>query len=160
LPEIRCITSLKEIALDGCEDGYFYKGIDPKAKDNDSAFVFTVYLTTGMSVQFGFLSYKEGRAARKELIYKLSEFVGADHMIYSSGLDSEITTVNAVDETTKLFTKDRKAGFSIIVKDVPFPLHLVFDDPCKAEIFHRDLSARIEDQKHINSMLFKRVAVG
>lgn len=144
VPEISCITKLKKSASkDSCR----------------FTFSFTVYLKYGVNFELGFSSYKEGRAARDELLSKLAQYTGPDNVVFSCGHNSEVTIINAIDDITELFIKDERAAFSIFVKHVPFPLHIVGSNLERTRTYYRYMKNSIELERRQNAMEFKKVAV-
>ena len=145
VPEIRCVTKLKP---------------SPSRSGRGGAFGFTVFLTCGVNFELGFGACEEGRAVRNKLLSALARYAGEDNVIFSCGHNSEVTVVHAIRDMTELFLKDGRAAFSILIRDVPFPLHIVDSDIKRATANYHHLKRAIETERRHHAMGFVKVAIG
>lgn len=142
VPEIACITKLKA-----------------STSQDLGLFVFTIYLNTAVSFELAFSSYEEGRATRNNLLSKMAQYAGKENVIFSCGHNSEVAVMNAIDDITELFIKDETAAFTIFVKDVPFPLHVVDKNLEHATRYYQHIKNGIEFERRYSATEFRKVAV-
>ncbi len=133
LPEICAISEFQELT--------------PDFAQSNSRYVFKIYLTYGLDVEFGFRTGQEGRAARKDLINCLSNYWGPDIMVFSNGYDYDVTVIPAIQSVTDVYTKDSRSSFSIVVDSMPRPVNMIFVDELEANSQHRNLCEAIETHR-------------
>lgn len=125
LPEIRAISEMQGQVHDYSK--------------SDHGYVFNLYLTFGVGVEFGFATEAECRSVRKDLITYLSNYWGPDKLLLVNGYNCEVVLVSAVIDVTQIFVKDHSASFSMIVDAMPRPVHLIFSDEREAQSCRREL---------------------
>jgi hypothetical protein len=119
LPEIRLVSEIQKM-----DSVFTQTGLN---------FVFKIFLTHGIDVEFGFETEKEAIDIRRDIIMAMMQFWGPDQMIFSNGLDYEVTFVTAVEHATTIFKKGGRFIFSLMIECVPYPVNLVFIEMDQAE---------------------------
>lgn len=130
LPEIRLVSEIQQT-----DSAFTTTGQD---------FVFKLYLTHGLDVEFSFETEKEARDTRRDIVLAMMEFWGPDQMIFANGIDFEVTVVAALYGITEIFTKERRFCFSVIIEGVPYPINLIFLERDLAEQARQSISEKHE----------------
>lgn len=138
LPYIRCVTEVRRAPSDCTAEGY--------------CFVFRVYFSHQLDVEFGFAEHQEAAQVRRDLILHMIDFWGTD-IVFLDGFNSDVTVLPAILDVTELFEKDGRACFSVILADVPHPVHLVCKDLAAAQTYHQCLAAKIEQRRRRAGLL-------
>jgi hypothetical protein len=128
LPEIRLVSEIQHMDTAFTKTGKNY--------------VFKLFLTHGIDVEFGFETEKEVCDTRRDLILAMMKYWGPDQMIFANGVDFEVTIVAAVSTITEMFAKERRFGFSVIIEGVPYPVNLIFLERGLAEQARQSISEK------------------
>jgi len=112
LPEIRLVSEIQQM--------------DSVFTHTGHSSVFKIFLTHGLDVEFGFETAKEAIDTRRDIIMAMMRFWGPDQMVFSNGLDYEVTVVAVVEHATEIFEKGHRFIFSLAIDCVPYPVNLVF----------------------------------
>lgn len=128
--ETRLLSEIQQIESDFTETG--------------KSFVFKLFMTHGLDAEFGFDTMKEAMDMRRDFVLAMMEYWGPDQVIFSNGVDHEVTIVAAVSDISAIFDKERRFGFSLLVDGVPFPVNLVFIDRDQALESRQSISDKLE----------------
>lgn len=146
LPQLRCISEIQDVGTDFAAANLNH--------------LFTVYFSRGVSMDFGFSTAQDALLARQDLISKAILYWGKDQVIFSNGFYYDVVVVPAIESLTDVFSKERKAGFAAVVRDVPYPIHFVFQDLRQAQEYWRQLNRTLESLRQGEGRdRFKKVAV-
>ncbi|KJS30763.1 MAG: hypothetical protein VR64_14625 [Desulfatitalea sp. BRH_c12] len=120
--------------------------------DAGTCYVFNAYFSNEFDIEFIFDDENDAIVARGDLIFQMIDYWGPHQVIFSNGFDYDVTVVAAIQEVTDVFEKDQRAGFAILVSDLPYPLHLVFRNFAAAQLFHQIVIGRLERYRQENAM--------
>lgn len=133
LPEICSVSETQQLPSDFTNTGFSNS--------------FSMYLTHGVAVEFGFQTAQEACEARTDLITALSNYWGPDKLVFADGFDCEVAVISAVLDVTDVFTKDGRSSFSATVDSTPYPINLIFLDEYTANFHHKNLLDVIESYR-------------
>lgn len=133
--------------------------IDPDFTETGQNFVFKLYLTHGIDVEFGFSDLKEAREARRDFVLSMMKFWGPDQIVFAHGIDQEVTIVAAVAGITAIFDKENRFGFSLYIAGAPYPVNLIFLEKDIAEQARLSISEKLEDYLRCRAMAGNQISV-
>ena len=119
--------------------------IDSEFTETGQNYVFKLFLTQGLDVEFGFSNLIEARESRRDFVLAMMEFWGPDQVVFSNGIDHEVTIVAAVAGITEIFGKEHRFAFSLFIAGVPYPVNLIFLERSIAEQARQSISEKLED---------------
>lgn len=118
--------------------------IDSEFTETGKSFVFKLFMTHGIDVEFGFDTVKEAIETRRDFVLAMMEYWGPDQVIFANGVDHEVTIVTAVSGITAIFGKEHRFGFSLYLASVPYPVNLIFFDHDQALESRQSINDKLE----------------